>query len=75
MWESDLARLQAVLIDDVFLGREDEPNGSVVDGGVLVIRVIIADQSLLGRRLLRLLLSSFDVLQKRRRCPQDLLLR
>ena len=56
MRDADLSGLQAVLVDDVLLCREDEPDSLVVDGGLLVIGVIVTNQSLLSRRLLLLFL-------------------
>lgn len=67
MWDGNLARLQAVLIDNVLLGRDHEPDSLVVKWGFIVGLVVVSNKSLLGRRLLLFHLLRFNVSQKRRR--------
>lgn len=56
MRNGNFAGLEAVLVYHMLLGGEDEPDGFVLDSGILNIRIVIADQSLLGRTLLQFLL-------------------
>ena len=74
MRDADLAGLQAVLVNNVLLRGKHEPNGFVVHGAVFFVRVaiVVADKSLLGRRLFLLLLRRLDVFQQRRRSASDL---
>jgi hypothetical protein len=48
----------------VLLGGEEQPHGLVVEGSVLIIGVIVANQGLLGRRLFLLLLGGLDMAQQ-----------
>jgi hypothetical protein len=72
VWNADLAGLQAVLVNNVLLGGEDEPDGFVISGGFFVGVIIISNKSFLGRRFLFLHLLGFNVSQKRRRGFGDL---
>jgi hypothetical protein len=65
MWNTDFAGLQSVLVDNVLLRCEHEPDGFVVQRGIFGVGVIVANQSLLGRSRFPLALFRFDVFQKR----------
>lgn len=66
MRDADFAGLQAVLVDNVLLGGEHEPNRLIVDWDVLCVGIfVISDEGLLRRCLLLLLLFGIDVSQKR----------
>lgn len=69
MGDGDFAGLQAVLIHDVLLGGENEPDGFVVERSLLIIGVLIvvADQGLLGRGLFLRFLVRLDMAQQRGR--------
>lgn len=54
--DADLSGLQAVLVDNVLLCGEDEPDSLVVDRCLLIIGVVVTNQSLLSGRLLLLFL-------------------
>ena len=63
--EADFSRLQAVLVHHVLLGGEDKPHGFIVQRCVLVIGlIVVANQSLLRRRLFLLVLAGLDVSQQ-----------
>jgi hypothetical protein len=63
--DADLAGLQAVLVHHMLLSGENEPDCFILGRAVLVIGVIVANESLLGGGLLLFLLSRLDVLQQR----------
>lgn len=65
MGDADFSRLQAVLVHDVLLGGEHEPDGFVVDRAVFGVGlVVIPNEGFLGGRLFLLLLLRVDVSQK-----------
>lgn len=63
---------QTVLVHDVLLGGQDEPDGFVVKRCVFFILVIVSNQGLLGRILFLFFLFRFDLSQKGRRSSADL---
>lgn len=72
MGETDFSRLQAVLVNNVLLACEDKPDGFVVEWRILVIRVIVANESFLCGVLLLLRLVGLDMAQQRGRSFLDL---
>lgn len=73
MRDADFAGLQTVLVHNMFLGGEHEPNRLIADWAVLRVGIIIiSDERLFRRRLLRLLLFRGNVSQERGRSSLDL---
>lgn len=69
---ADFSGLQTVLVHDVLLSGEDEPDGFVVKRCAFFILVIVSNQGLLGRILFLFFLLRLDVSQKGRRRSADL---
>jgi hypothetical protein len=71
--DADLPRLQAVLVHDVLLGGEHEPDGFIVEGRIVVgVVIVVSNEGLLGRCLFLLVLFRFDVPEEGRRSSGDL---
>lgn len=70
---ADFSGLQTVLVHNVLLGRQYEPDCLVVERCVFVLVIIvISNQRLLRRGFLLLIALRFNVSQKRRRSFRDL---